>query len=301
MFTDETLRFLRALKRHNDRDWFKARRDQYDLVVKQPMVAIVERLAVDLRSFAPELVASPRISLYRVYRDTRFTGDKSPLKTHVGAVIPRRGLPRHESAGFYFEVAPEHTLVAGGVYAPQPAQLRAIRVHIAANEARWRKLVEHRAFRQTYGGLQGDKLTRVPAGFCRDDPAAEYLKLRQVHRLAGIPSRVRDQSAVLPRTARALQAAGSLRALPQRTTGGSFAWTEGAGGRSRSFLKVRAERGRVRSQRGASPRNLAHSFHMASRCRSSWWSSSSMHSVTLGRARAKDSTMAGLTTVSFRP
>ncbi len=179
MFTDDTLRFLRALKRHNDRDWFKARRDQYDLVVKQPMVAIVERLAVDLRSFAPELVASPRISLYRVYRDTRFTGDKSPLKTHVGAVIPRRGLPRHESAGFYFEVAPEHTLVAGGVYAPQPAQLRAIRVHIAANEARWRKLVEHRAFRQTYGGLQGDKLTRVPAGFCRDDPAAEYLKLRQ--------------------------------------------------------------------------------------------------------------------------
>jgi uncharacterized protein (TIGR02453 family) len=72
MFTPETLRFLRALKRHNDREWFKARKDQYEAHVRAPMIALIERLAGDFRHFAPEIVASPKASLYRVYRDTQY-------------------------------------------------------------------------------------------------------------------------------------------------------------------------------------------------------------------------------------
>ena len=105
-FSEQTLRFLRSIKRNNNREWFKARRDEYERHVREPMTTVVERLAVDFPRFAPELVAAPKLSLYRIYRDTRFSDDKKPLKTHAAAVFPWRGLPRHEGAGLYFEVAP---------------------------------------------------------------------------------------------------------------------------------------------------------------------------------------------------
>jgi uncharacterized protein (TIGR02453 family) len=98
-FTPRTVSFLRSLKRNNDRDRFKARREVYERHVRGPMTMIVESLAQDFRRFAPELVASPRHSLYRVYRDTRFSENKKPLKTHAAAVFPWRGLPKHEGAG----------------------------------------------------------------------------------------------------------------------------------------------------------------------------------------------------------
>src|SRR6187399_1815256 len=105
-FTSRTLRFLRALKRHNDREWFRARKAQYEADVRQPMIALVERLGDDFRSFAPEFVAEPKVSLYRIYRDTRFSADKTPLKTHVAARFPMPGLPRGEGGGLYVEIAP---------------------------------------------------------------------------------------------------------------------------------------------------------------------------------------------------
>ena len=84
-FSRKTISFLRSLKRNNDREWFRARRDQYDAHVRGPMTAVVEQLAQDFRPFAPELIASPRHSLYRVYRDTRFSNDKRPLKTQASS------------------------------------------------------------------------------------------------------------------------------------------------------------------------------------------------------------------------
>src|SRR3954454_11422633 len=95
-FSTQTITFLRALKRNNRREWFNAHRDDYEQHVRRPMTEIVERLADDLRSFAPELVASPKISMYRIHRDTRFSANKAPYKTHVAAVFPTRGLPKHE-------------------------------------------------------------------------------------------------------------------------------------------------------------------------------------------------------------
>src|SRR6266436_7228711 len=126
-FSAETLRFLRALKRNNRREWFNAHRDDYEAHVRQPMTAIVERLAVDLRAFAPELVASPKVSIYRIYRDTRFSEDKSPYKTHAAAVFPRSGLGKHQGAAFYLHISPTELLIGGGLYMPMPEDLNAIR------------------------------------------------------------------------------------------------------------------------------------------------------------------------------
>jgi uncharacterized protein (TIGR02453 family) len=178
-FTPRTLTFLRGLKRNNDRAWFAARKDEYEREVHAPMIALVEKLAVELRRFAPDLVASPRASLYRIYRDTRFSGDKSPYKTQVGAIFPHRDLPKHQGAGLYVEIGPERTMIAGGIYMPQTPDLHALREHIAANHARFRALAESPAFKRTAGPVSGDSLQRVPRGYPPDHPAAEYLKLRQ--------------------------------------------------------------------------------------------------------------------------
>lgn len=176
-FTPATLKFLRALKRNNRREWFNAHKDDYENHVRQPMAAIVERLADDLRGFAPEIVASPKLSMYRIYRDTRFSENKAPYKTHAAAVFPTRGLPKHEGAGLYFHVSPTEVWVGGGMYAPQTPQLQAVREHIAANVKRLRTIVESPGFRRQIE-IEGERLQRVPRGFPRDHEAAEYLKFR---------------------------------------------------------------------------------------------------------------------------
>jgi uncharacterized protein (TIGR02453 family) len=178
-FVAETLTFLRALKRNNRREWFNAHRDDYEAYVRQPMTAIVERLADDFRAFAPELVASQKVSMYRIHRDTRFSENKAPYKTHAAAVFPTRGLLKREGAGVYFHVSPDGVWIGGGMYAPQTPQLHAVREHIAAHFKQLRTIVESPGFRRQLGALEGEKLKRMPRGFAKDDPAAEYLKFRQ--------------------------------------------------------------------------------------------------------------------------
>jgi uncharacterized protein (TIGR02453 family) len=178
-FPPEGLAFLRALTRNNRREWFKPRKEKYETLLRAPMIAIVERLAADFRSFAPDLVASPKMSLYRIYRDTRFSENKTPYKTHVAAVFPHRSLPKHQGAGLYFHVSPTEVWIGGGMYSPDTAQLHAVREHIAANHRRLRAIVESPAFRRTLGGLEGEQLQRVPRGFPKDHEAAAFLKYRQ--------------------------------------------------------------------------------------------------------------------------
>jgi len=178
-FTIKTIRFLRALKRNNDREWFRARKAQYEADVRQPMIALIEQLAPDFKSFAPEFVAEPKVSLYRIYRDTRFSADKTPLKTHAAAHFPMRGLPKGEGGGLYFEIAPAWVWVGGGLYMPSNPQLHVIRAHIAASHPRFHRLVTAPAFRRTVGTLEGERLSRVPRGYDKDHPAAHYLQFKQ--------------------------------------------------------------------------------------------------------------------------
>ncbi len=178
MFTPKTLSFLRSLKRNNDREWFAAHRDQFEACCRAPMVAIVERLAVDMRSFAPGLIADPKVSLFRQYRDTRFSDDKTPMKTNIAATFPNRTLGRMNGAGLYFEVGPDYVWIGGGAYQPDAAQLHLIREHIVSEYKRFDALVRTPAFKKL-GGLKGDTLTRVPRGFDKAHRAATYLMHKQ--------------------------------------------------------------------------------------------------------------------------
>jgi uncharacterized protein (TIGR02453 family) len=178
-FSPKALSFLRALKRNNEREWFKARKEQYDELLRAPMLEIIARLDADFRTFAPELVASPKVSMYRIYRDTRFSADKAPLKTQVAAVFPSRGLQKHQGAGLYFEVSPAGVWAGGGMYAPDTSQLQAVREHIAGNHRRLRAIVESPAFRRAVGRLEGEQMQRMPRGFPQDHPAGAFLRHRQ--------------------------------------------------------------------------------------------------------------------------
>ena len=133
-----------------------------------------------MRVFAPEIVVNPKTSMYRIYRDVRFSENKAPYKTHVAASFPTRGLPKHEGAGLYFHVSPDEVWVGGGMYAPQTAQLHAVREHIAANVKRLRAIVESPGVPpRSSATLEGEQLQRVPRGFPKDHEAAEYLRFRQ--------------------------------------------------------------------------------------------------------------------------
>jgi uncharacterized protein (TIGR02453 family) len=178
MFTAKTLSFLRSLKRNNEREWFHARRDQYETHVRTPMIQVIERLADDFQAIAPEFVADPKASLFRPFRDTRFSDNKAPLKTNIAARFPHRVLGRMNGAGLYFEVAPGWVWIGGGIWAPETPQLQAIREHVAAHHRALSRIVEAPAF-EKLGGLKGDCLTRVPRGFSKDHPAARFLVFRQ--------------------------------------------------------------------------------------------------------------------------
>src|SRR6266852_1538950 len=178
-FPKEGLHFLRSLKRNNNREWFQKRKSIYEQHVKQPMTDLIEALAGHFQRFAPEMVASPKVSAYRIYRDTRFSKDKSPYKTHVAAVFPRSGLSKHEGAGLYLHIAPEELLVGGGLYMPSPEDLNAVRSHIFKNHKKFLKIVENAAFRRRFGKVGGEQLTRVPRGFPADHVIADYLRHKQ--------------------------------------------------------------------------------------------------------------------------
>jgi uncharacterized protein (TIGR02453 family) len=178
-FTKKSLAFLRALKRNNDREWFRARKADYEEHVRGPMVALLGQLARDLPAFAPDLVSDPRVCLFRIYRDTRFSHDKRPLKTNVAAHFPSRKFPKGEGAGLYVEVAPQWVWIGGGIYMPSSTELNAIRAGIAAEHRKFHRVVTAPAFRAAVGELGGDQLTRVPRGYLKDHPAADYLRHKQ--------------------------------------------------------------------------------------------------------------------------
>ena len=178
-FPPETRKFLRNLKRNNRQEWFQPRKETFDQVVKAPMTELVLALGEALRDVAPELNTDPKKAVYRIYRDTRFSKDKTPYKTWAAAVFSPRGFPKHAAAGAYFHIGPDEILAGGGIYAPGATELRTLRGHIGDNTEELRAILGDKAFRKTFGEMSGERLKRVPKGFPADHPAADLLVYKQ--------------------------------------------------------------------------------------------------------------------------
>lgn len=176
-FPPEGLKFLRALKRNNDREWFQARKETFDTKVMEPMLALIDEVNQGLFKFAPDHATPPKKAVYRIYRDTRFSNDKTPYKTHIAAIFPRKGLPKHASAGFYFQISPENVGFAAGAYMPGPEELLAVRKFITANHTEFAAACKKAA--KTCGELGGSALVRSPKGFDPEHAAAELVRKKQ--------------------------------------------------------------------------------------------------------------------------
>ena len=173
-FPPEGLKFLRALARNNRREWFQPRKETFENKVKAPMGELVEAVNAELLQFAPAHISDPKKAIYRIYRDTRFSADKTPYKTHIAAMFPRRGLDRHSGAGFYFHIAPKSVVIAMGAYMPGPDQLFAIRTWLSEHYREFQSASN--GLRKLMGELQGDSLARSPKGFDPNHPAVDLIR-----------------------------------------------------------------------------------------------------------------------------
>lgn len=178
-FSAEAVKFFRSLRRNNNRDWFQPRKETFDREIKAPMEELVAKVNAELARFAPDHITEPKKAIYRIYRDTRFSKDKTPYKTHIAANFPRHGLEKHSAAGFYFSVSDDGVEVAGGLYMPDPPALLAVRNHIAANHQELKKIVTNKKLISLLGDFYGESLARPPKGFDPNHPAIGYLKMKQ--------------------------------------------------------------------------------------------------------------------------
>lgn len=172
-----TLQFLRNLHKNNNRDWFNENKAIYQ-EAQQDVVSFVEKLIEEMSTFDEELgKLDAKKSLFRIYRDTRFSKDKSPYKTNFGASL---GMGKgSQKAGYYLHIEPGKSFLGGGIYMPEPSVLKEIRKEISAFGEEFKMILEKDDFRNYFRGLSvEDKLKNVPQGFEKEDKMAEFLKLK---------------------------------------------------------------------------------------------------------------------------
>jgi uncharacterized protein (TIGR02453 family) len=178
-FSPDALSFLRALKRNNRREWFQPRKEKYEALIKLPMMELAGCLNEEFARFAPAYITLPQKAVFRIYRDTRFSHDKTPYKTHIAAIFPRSTAEKNRGAVFYFHFTEKELLVFGGVYSPERDELLAYRTHIEEHYEEFQQIVADKRLKRVLGGLQGEQLTRMPKGFPVDHPAEGLLRHRQ--------------------------------------------------------------------------------------------------------------------------
>jgi uncharacterized protein (TIGR02453 family) len=175
----EALKFLRGLARNNDRDWFQPRKAVFEAELKEPMLGIIRKVTDAMVDFAPSFVRPAEKCLFRIYRDTRFSNNKLPYKTHVAAWWSHSGLEKTSGAGFYFHVSAKEVVIAAGAYMPEKDQLAQIRHWLLDHHAEFRKLLQRAAIRKTFTEFEGNALTRPPKGFPCEHPGMDLIKCRQ--------------------------------------------------------------------------------------------------------------------------
>jgi uncharacterized protein (TIGR02453 family) len=177
-FRSDSLRFLEELRQHNDRDWFQKNKQRYELMVRDPFLRLIADLGPALAKINPNLVADPRPfggSMMRIYRDTRFSHDKSPYKTFVAAHFWHAKGKEGAAPGYYLHIEPKSSMVGAGMWRPEPQALKQIRDAIVADPKRWQRITSGQDFRSSCG-MAGESLKRAPLGYDPNHPLIEALK-----------------------------------------------------------------------------------------------------------------------------
>lgn len=173
----KTFEFLKKLSQNNNREWFNDNKKLYT-ESRENVISFLEGLIREMSDFDKELVKiDAKKSLFRIYRDTRFSKDKSPYKTNFGASL---GMGKgSQKAGYYLHLEPGKSFLAGGIYMPESSVLREVRKEISIYGEEFLKIINNKDFKKHFPELdQDDKLKKIPQGFEKEDPMAEYLKLK---------------------------------------------------------------------------------------------------------------------------
>lgn len=179
-FSEAGLRFLRGLKRNNDRDWFNERKSTYEMELKQPLLALIEEINEGMLDYAAEHVRPPTKIMMRIYRDIRFAKEKLPYKTHVSAWWARTGHEKISGGGFYVQVSGEEVQIAAGIFMPERAQLLALRGALTTRHAQLRTELNHRQLKAVgLTAIPGRPLTRPPKGFSGPPEAMDLLVCKE--------------------------------------------------------------------------------------------------------------------------
>ena len=179
-FPKECISFLKQLKRNNCREWFEKHKENFERNAKTPMFSFIAALQPHFARFAPEFDLNPKRSIFRIYRDIRFSSDKTPYKTHIAAHFVLRGMPKgFIGSGYYIQIEPGEFFAGGGIYLPDSDQLKKIRKAIATHGKEFLSIVENQRFRKQFAPFEWSKLQRVPKGYDENHPMAEWLKFKQ--------------------------------------------------------------------------------------------------------------------------
>ncbi len=178
MAREKLIPFLKKLKTNNNKDWFDKNRSDYD-AAREELIELVADVIKKLSKTDPAIESTDaRKTLFRINRDIRFSKDKVPYKTNMGASISDGG-KKSPKAGYYLHLEPGNCFLAGGIWMPEPENLKKIRQEIDYNGKELEKIIKSKEFKTLFGDLsEEDKLTRVPKDFDPEHPLAEYLKLK---------------------------------------------------------------------------------------------------------------------------
>ena len=175
----ETLNFLSALEMNNNREWFNENKNLY-LEAKENVENVVNEIISGVSAFDKCIERlEAKNCIFRIYKDTRFSKDKTPYKTNIGASLVEKGPKTLDNAGYYVHLEPGISFLAGGVYMTEPKNLKAIRERISYEGSDFLKILNKKSFKD-HLELRGEKLVRVPQGFDKDNPMGDYLKFKQI-------------------------------------------------------------------------------------------------------------------------
>ena len=186
-FSEQAFDFLEELEHRNNRAWFEENKPTYETELKARMLEVIEAVNSRLGGFAADYLRPPPKAMLRIYRDVRFSNDKTPYKTHLAASWPRQGLEKVGGAGFFLQVGVHGVMVAGGAYSPGSPQLRAIREYLLEHHEQMRAVLANADLVRVAEPFDGRPLLRAPRGFPAEHPAADLLRVRSWAQFALLP------------------------------------------------------------------------------------------------------------------
>lgn len=189
-FTKKSLDFLKELEQNNDRDWFHANKSRFQNDLEIPFRDFIENLIDEFQAIDPKIVITAKEAIFRIYRDVRFSNDKSPYKTHMSAIISAGGRKNLIVPGFYVELQKDKMMLYAGIYNPDTKTLEKIRYYIAEHGVEFKKLIADKDFVKVFGEIQGEKSKIIPKQFKEDAAEQPLLYNKAFYYMHEVPQKV---------------------------------------------------------------------------------------------------------------